>query len=96
MKRGVLGAEAKCLIADGRMTIASMLKENGYKTAMIGKWHLGMDFPGTPKDRDWSKPVRDMPLDKGFDYYYGIPASLNYGILAWSVSYTHLTLPTKA
>lgn len=83
MKRGVLGAEAKCLIADGRMTIASMLKENGYKTAMIGKWHLGMDFPGTPKDRDWSKPVRDMPLDKGFDYYYGIPASLNYGILAW-------------
>jgi arylsulfatase A len=83
MKRGVLGAEAKCLIADERMTIASMLKKNGYQTAMVGKWHLGMDFPGTPEDRDWSQPVKDMPLDKGFDYFYGIPASLNYGILAW-------------
>lgn len=83
MKRGVLGAEAKCLIAEGRMTLPSLLQANGYNTAMVGKWHLGMDFPGTPGQRDWSQPTRDMPLDKGFDYYYGIPASLNYGILAW-------------
>lgn len=82
-KTGVLGAEAPCLIVDGRMTLASMLRERGYHTAMVGKWHLGMDFPGTPGDRDWSQPVRDMPLDKGFDYYFGIPASLNYGVLAW-------------
>lgn len=83
LKRGVFGAEEKCLIEDGRMTLASLLKQNGYHTAMVGKWHLGMDFPGTAQDRDWSKPVLDMPLDKGFDYFYGIPASLNYGILAW-------------
>jgi len=82
-KTGVLGAEAKCLISDDRMTIASMLKENGYNTAMVGKWHLGMDFPGDEQSRDWSKPVQDMPLDKGFEYFYGIPASLNYGVLAW-------------
>jgi arylsulfatase A len=82
-KRGVLGAEATCMIADGRMTLASLLKANGYHTAMVGKWHLGMDFPGTPKHRDWTQPVQDMPLDKGFDYFYGIPASLNYGVLAW-------------
>jgi arylsulfatase A len=43
-----------------------------------------MDFPGTSHaDRDWTKPVQDMPLDKGFDYFFGIPASLNYGVLAW-------------
>ena len=42
-----------------------------------------MDFPGTAKNRDWSQPVKDMPLDKGFDYFYGVPASLNFGILAW-------------
>ncbi len=65
------------------MTLASLLRDNGYDTAMVGKWHLGMDFPGKEGDRDWSQPVRDMPLDKGFDYFYGIPASLNYGILAW-------------
>ncbi len=78
-----MGAEGKCLIADGRMTLASMLKENGYHTAMVGKWHLGMDFPGTRGDRDWSQPTTDMPLDKGFDYFYGIPASINFGVLAW-------------
>lgn len=76
-------SEAKCLIEDGRETLASLLKAQGYHTAMVGKWHLGMEFPGTPKNRDWSKPLKDMPLDKGFDYFYGIPASLNFGILAW-------------
>ena len=83
LKRGVFPAEKPCLIEDGRMTLASLLRDNGYDTAMVGKWHLGMDFPGREGDRDWSQPVRDMPLDKGFDYFYGIPASLNYGILAW-------------
>jgi arylsulfatase A len=82
-KTGVLGAEGKCLIPDDRMTLASLLRDNGYHTAMVGKWHLGMDFPGTAKTRDWSQPVKDMPLDKGFDYFYGIPASLNFGVLAW-------------
>ena len=83
LKRGVMKAEAPCLIADGRVTLASFLRENGYATAMVGKWHLGMDFPGTWGKRDWTQPVRDMPLDKGFDYYWGIPASMNYGVLAW-------------
>ncbi|MDO6801388.1 arylsulfatase [Wenyingzhuangia sp. 1_MG-2023] len=83
LKNGVMKSEATCLIEDGRETLASLLKKQGYNTGMVGKWHLGMDFPGTPKNRDWSKPVQDMPLDKGFDYFYGIPASLNFGILAW-------------
>ena len=83
-KTGVLGAEAECLIRSNQLTIPKLLKTAGYKTAMVGKWHLGMDFPGTSyKDRDWTKPVLNMPLDKGFDYFFGIPASLNYGVLAW-------------
>lgn len=84
LKTGVMTAEGECLIEDGRTTIADLLKRAGYRTAMIGKWHLGMDFPGRdPASRDWSQPVRDMPLDKGFDYFFGVPASLNYGVLAW-------------
>lgn len=83
LKTGVFGSETPCLIEEGRTSLASMLKENGYATAMIGKWHLGMQFPGDRNNRDWSQPVTDMPLDKGFDYFYGIPASLNFGILAW-------------
>jgi len=82
-KTGVLNAAGPCLIKKDRMTIASLLQGQGYDTAMVGKWHLGMQFPGEPGSRDWSKPVTDMPLDKGFDYFYGVPASLNYGILAW-------------
>jgi len=83
LKKGVMGAEGDCLIAGGRMTLASFLKQHGYATAMIGKWHLGMKFAGRKGDRDWSAPVRDGPTEKGFDYYYGIPASMNYGILTY-------------
>ena len=83
LKTNLMGAEGDCLIADGRTTLASLLGNNGYQTAIVGKWHLGMDFPGTQTNRDWSQPIRDMPLDKGFDYFFGIPASLNFGILAW-------------
>ena len=83
MKRGVMGAEGVCLITDERMTLASFLRDKGYTTGMVGKWHLGMDFPGAKGNRDWSKPTVDTPLDKGFDYFWGIPASMNYGVLAW-------------
>ena len=56
-------------------------------------WHLGMDFPGTKGKRDWSEPTKDMPLDKGFDYFWGIPASMNYGVLAWFDGRHPITAP---
>lgn len=84
LKKGVLGADGPCLIEKDRMTIASLLQANGYKTAMIGKWHLQMEFEGSlGKDRDWSKPFSAGPIEKGFDYFFGIPASMNYGILTY-------------
>ncbi|MEM9142470.1 MAG: arylsulfatase [Bacteroidota bacterium] len=84
LKKGVLGADGPCLIEKDRMTIASLLKENGYATAMVGKWHLQMDFEGEKgKNRDWSKPFTDGPTERGFDYFFGIPASMNYGILTY-------------
>lgn len=85
LKKSVLRADGPCLIEKDRMTIASLLKENGYKTAIIGKWHLQMEFVGNLKDggRDWSKPFTDGPIEKGFDYFFGIPASMNYGILTY-------------
>lgn len=94
LKRGVFGAERACLITDDRLTLASLVRTHGYRTAMVGKWHLGMDFPGTHGQRDWSQPVRDMPLDKGFDYFWGIPASMNYGVLAWFEGRHAKTPPT--
>ncbi|MGJ8645080.1 MAG: sulfatase family protein [Luteolibacter sp.] len=83
LKEDVLGADDPALIPDERMTLASLLKSQGYATAMVGKWHLGMDIPGTNGNRDFTQPIDDMPLDVGFDHFYGIPASLNFGYLAW-------------
>jgi arylsulfatase A len=84
LKKGVLGADGPCLIEKDRMTIASLLKEKGYHTAMVGKWHLQMEFEGKlGKGRNWSAPFTDGPTERGFDYFFGIPASMNYGILTY-------------
>lgn len=94
MKKGVMGAEGKGLIAAGRTTLASILRDSGYRTAMVGKWHLGMTFHGKKGNRDWSRPVLDGPVDKGFDYFYGIPASMNYGVLTYIENRRILDPPT--
>jgi len=83
LKRGVFGADADCLIEDGRVTLATVLAGRGYATAIFGKWHLGLQIPGQKGDRDWSQPVTDGPLQKGFQTFYGIPASMNFGVLTW-------------
>ena len=84
LKKGVLSADGPCLIEPDRMTIASMLKDQGYNTAMVGKWHLQMDFAGERgKDRDWSKPFTQGPIEHGFDYFFGLAASMNYGVLTY-------------
>ena len=80
---GVVGADVDGLIEDGQLTLASLLRAHGYDTAVIGKWHLGIQIPGTKGDRDWSLPITDGPLQKGFDEFYGLPASMNFGVLTW-------------
>ena len=53
-----------------QLTIAKVMKEAGYATACIGKWHLGF---GAGEKTDWNAPLKPGPLEVGFDYYYGIP-----------------------
>lgn len=77
---GVLNGFGKPLIPTSRMTVASLLKAQGYNTAMIGKWHLGMNFVKKGKAQhqvDWKGPITGGPYDLGFDYYFGISASLD-------------------
>ena len=59
----------KPLIAEGQMTIASLLKSQGYDTAMVGKWHLGF------LENGYENPLPGGPVDRGFDSYFGIRAS---------------------
>ena len=57
------------LINEGQMTIASLLELHGYRTAMVGKWHLGFVEDG------YDKPLPGGPVDRGFDSFFGIRAS---------------------
>ena len=82
MKSGVLNGFSPAMITPDRRTIAQMFSENGYSTACIGKWHLGWDWAyiqnsqRKQKDVDFSQPIKNGPTERGFDYFYGIPASL--------------------
>ena len=81
LKRGVLGGYSLPLIPRERRTIASILKEQNYETACIGKWHLGWAWNNIEKGNeqvDFSKPITHGPLDLGFGYFYGVSASLDF------------------
>jgi arylsulfatase A-like enzyme len=62
------------LIDAQRTTLASALRDRGYTTYMVGKWHLGFE---NDDGYDCSRPLRGGPVDRGFDHYFGIPASLD-------------------
>ena len=81
LKKSVLWPWDKPLIETNRLTVAQLLKDNGYDTACIGKWHLGWNWPtkdnkplknsDTGETIDFTKPITGGPNDSGFDYYFG-------------------------
>lgn len=86
LQKSVLYGYDLPMIAKDRLTVAGLLQENGYATACIGKWHLGLGFPTTdgepvdpqdPTNVDWHGRIEGGPVDLGFDYFYGIASSLN-------------------
>lgn len=87
LKSGVTGGYSQPLLEDNRLTVASMLKAHGYRTACVGKWHLGLAWPlkeggmaSTYQDEDkvdFAAPITNGPLNFGFDTYFGISASLD-------------------
>ena len=80
LKQGVNFGYDRALIEPGRMTVASLLKQHGYKTACFGKWHLGWTWPkngAAPEDVNFSQPIQDGPTSVGFETFFGISASLD-------------------
>jgi arylsulfatase A len=74
LKNWVIMEHMPLLIEPQRPTVASMLKEQGYATGCIGKWHLGW---GSEINPDWNEEQYPGPLDVGFDYFFGVPFSHN-------------------
>lgn len=93
LKSGVLDGYSPPLIEADRVTVASFLKSQGYSTACVGKWHLGLQWTrkdGSPEandrgpagvrggfDIDHARPFTGGPNALGFDHFFGISASLN-------------------
>jgi len=79
LKRGVLNGYGTPLIEKERPTVASFLREHGYSTAIVGKWHLGLEFARDSSGQiDYRSELTDSPREHGFDYSYIIPASLDF------------------
>lgn len=83
MRSVFVGVQGPSLIAEDRLTLPQMLRDKGYSTACVGKWHVGMTFfneqGDTIKDRgvkgvqeiDYTRTIPDGPIHRGFDQFFG-------------------------
>jgi arylsulfatase A-like enzyme len=107
LKQGVLSGFSRSLIKKKRKTVAGFLKDNGYSTAFIGKWHLGWDWTFTNADTldinklnaapsiDFSKPIKNGPSTHGFDYSFGFCGSLDMPPYVWVENDVPTAIPSQ-
>jgi arylsulfatase A-like enzyme len=85
LQEWVLACYEPPLIEARRLTLPAFLKQHGYHTACIGKWHLGWQWPGPQPSRmdntrhalkkaqwDFRQPIGEGPTERGFDEYFGV------------------------
>jgi len=97
LKEGVTQGYDGSLIEPGRLTVPAFLRQQGYTTAMLGKWHLGLDWVRRgprAEEVDFAQPFGGGPLAHGFDQFYGISASLDMPPYVWLENDRATTLPS--
>ncbi len=80
-KTTILDGDAPLAIEPGRSTLPSLLRQAGYKTGIVGKWHLGLGDGVTRVD--FNREITPGPLEVGFDYSYIIPATVDRVPSVW-------------
>jgi len=84
---------SKSMISPDRVTMGKFLQQNGYRTACVGKWHQGIVNENNPVEGD---RLEGGPVDKGFDYYFGIPASLDIPPYYYIENENYVTYPSDS
>ncbi len=69
---GVLPGNAALIVPTDRVTLPGVFKKAGYKTAVVGKWHLGL---GDAVEKNWNEDIKPGPNEVGFDYSFIFPAT---------------------
>lgn len=89
---GILPGIAALIVEPGRTTVPSLMKQAGYATAVIGKWHLGL---GATEPTDYNGEIKPGPNEVGFDYSWIIPATGDRTPCVWVENHRVVGLDPK-
>jgi len=97
-RTGVLNtllAQGKAIITKEEKTLGDLFRSQGYHTHMVGKWHLGFDYPNQKKNKWTDQSLPGGPVDRGFDTFFGIHSSAGSNPMCWIENNRFTSEPTE-